>query len=303
MKARKTRKAVVTLLVLVGLFGFLTAATAGDLQPPAAPGSTMKTLDEVEPRIPISQADIPKTISSSGSYYLTEDVNISAAGIAITVDANDVTIDLAGFVLSGPDLSSYGIYMNGRSNVEIRNGTVRDFLYGIFEVNASGQDHRVIDVRALSNGRYGIYLAGSGHLVKDCTASDNGDSATVDVYGIYTGSGSTVTGSMVRNNGTSADGFGVYGIYTGSGCTVSGNTSYDNGNSATGSLVVGISVGSGSTVTGNTVHSNGISATGTVFGIQLGPYNLVDQNTAYSNNGTNMILGVAGCVYGVNVAP
>ena len=242
-----------TLIIMLALFAIGSIAHAGGLEPSAAPAPTMKTLVEIEPRIPISQADIPKTISAPGSYYLTENVNISAAGIAITVDANDVTIDLAGFVLSGSGPgsgTSYGIYMSGRSNVEIRNGTVRDFRYGIIEVNASGQNHRVINARSISNGRYGIYLAGSGHLVKNCTASDNGDSA-----------GNNVTG-----------------IWLSSGCTVTGNTVYDNGTLA-----------------------------GIVVGIQLGAYNLVDQNTTHSNgigaaSASNMNTSFGG-VFGNNVAP
>ena len=53
---------------------------AGDLNPPAGPVADtfpalgFKTLFQVEPRVPISAADMPFTISQSGSYYLTEDV-------------------------------------------------------------------------------------------------------------------------------------------------------------------------------------------------------------------------------------
>ena len=303
---QKRTKVLVSLLALAGLLVFSTFTVAGDLEPPGAPGSTMKTLDEVEPRIPISQSDIPLTINESGSYYFTEDIN--SANNAISVEVNDVTINLAGFTLAGPDSgTNYGIYMSGRSNVEIRNGTVRDFYYGIIESNTSGQGHRVIDVRALSNSYRGIYLAGQNNLVKDCTASDNGTSATSYVYGIYAGSGSTVTGNTVYDNGTSATGTYVYGIYARSGCTVTGNTVYNNGDSA-GSNVFGIRADSGSTVTGNTAYNNGTSAAGNVYGIWLGGYNLVDQNTAYSNgsgagSATNMTLESYGCVYVNNVAP
>ena len=218
---------VVILLVAIGLLGYALLAQAGDLEPPGAPGSTMKTLDEVEPRIPISQSDIPLTINESGSYYFTEDIN--SADTAITVAADDVTIDLAGFTLAGPDSgTNYGIYMSGRSNVEIRNGTVHGFHYGIGEDSSLGQGHRVIDVRALSNGATGIYLKSKNNLVKDCTARNNGYSAAYDVYGIYAGSGSTVTGNTACDNGDWADD-DVYGIYLGGDNLVDQNTASNNG--------------------------------------------------------------------------
>lgn len=297
METRQKRTKIVGGLALAGLLVLSLFAVAGNLEPTAPPGPTMKTLDQVEPRIPISQADIPKTINTPGSYYLTEDV--SSAGTAITIIVDDVTIDLAGFSLVGSG-SDYGICMNGRSNVEIRNGTVRNFWCGIYEVSSNGRGHRVIDVRAISNGSRGIYLPGSGHLVRGCTAGNNGTSATSPVYGIYTGGGSTITGNTAHHNGTLAPN-AVYGISASSGSTITGNTAYNNGSSATGT-VYGIYANIGSTVTGNTAYDNGTGASGNVYGIYLAGNCLVDQNTAYSNDGTNMNKP-ASCTFGTNHAP
>ncbi len=447
---RKTKKAVVNLLVLVVLFGFLTAAMAGNLQPPGAPGSTMKTLDQVEARIPIKPSDMPKTISSSGSYYLTDNFtattashgifitasnvtidlngysldgnsvgkeaiaidagiinttirngnihnfsdagiyseesertyvenvhidtvpgegfflsnastaigcsatncswgfvvgddsiitrctarnntnkgfsssnncvitecvasgngssglenvkilqdietripipasntatgvftinasgsyylqgNRSCSGTGIQINADNVTIDFAGFSLIGPGFgTNYGVVMNGRSNIEIRNGSVCRFYHGIYEQNSLSKSHRIIDLRASSNVNSGIYLLGSNHLVKDCTASYNGYTGTVYVYGIRVGIGNIVTGCTVYNNGKSASNF-VYGIHTDAGCTVNGNVITSNGESSTGGLVYAVSVGDGCTVTSNTVFDNGRNATGNVRGIHI----------------------------------
>ena len=44
----------------------------GSLTPPGAPGETMKSLEQVEPRTPISS--LPYTISESGSYYVVSSI-------------------------------------------------------------------------------------------------------------------------------------------------------------------------------------------------------------------------------------
>ena len=341
----------------------------------------IKTLDHVEPRIPIQSLPGDVTyeyiISSSGSYYLIG--NVTTAKSAIKVEVDDVTIDLMGYTLKGPDSGANdGVYMSGRNNVAIRNGTVRDFYYGIRDDNW-GDDQRVINVRVVSNRLSGIYLSGDRHLVKDCTANDNGTWASGSIYGIYVGGDSTVarnaacnngqlatgtaygiyagTASTVTNNtvnrnghtatgdvygidaawkssvlrnmvkdtgysasgavygidaglgssvngntvGTSGDAAGgsVYGIRVTSG-TISGNTSFDNGYQATGLYVYGIHAGQRCTVIGNAASANGVQASGTSYGIYLSGNNLVDQNTASGNQGTNMN-DQGNCSYGTNV--
>ena len=69
----------------------------GSLTPPGAPGETMKSLEQVEPRTPISS--LPHTITESGSYYVTG--NLSSTGDGIVIEASGVTVDLMGFSLTG----------------------------------------------------------------------------------------------------------------------------------------------------------------------------------------------------------
>jgi parallel beta-helix repeat protein len=263
MEAKENRtKVIVGLLALVCLLLVWTLATAGDLEPSGPPGLTMKTLDEVEPRIPIHASDLPLVITEPNSYYLAEDVNFTnTTSNAITIECNDVTIDLMGYSLTGPNSTNYdGIYMNGRTNVEVRNGTVRDFYNGIYE--QSGRAHRIINTRVVSNNNYGIYVSGYGYLVKDCTATENGN------HGIYSGSGSTVTGNTCYNNSG--------GIYTGNGSTVTGNTCYNNSGN-------GIDVLYGSTVTSNTIYNNGA-------GIEGSQYCIITGNTACNNSHDGIIV-------------
>ena len=58
----------------------------------------MKTLDQVEPRTPISS--LPFTIAAAGSYYLTGNLTGGAGG-GITIGASGVTLDLMGYELVG----------------------------------------------------------------------------------------------------------------------------------------------------------------------------------------------------------
>jgi hypothetical protein len=288
--------------LFVCLFCLWSFVKAGDLNPPAAPGSTMKTLDEVEPRTPIHQSDIPLTITVSGSYYLAEDVSLAGAGKCIQVNADDVTIDLGGFVMAGSDsASSYGVYMNGRSNVEIRNGTIRDFYTGIGEYDsANGKNHQVLGVRILSCVTDSVYFRYCENCrVRDCTIADGGTRTGIAsaVYAICVGGGSTVTANSIYNYGISSS-CRVFGVETGSGCTVSGNTIYGNGTSSTYDYAVGIWTGYNCTVMGNSVYNNGDSTdSAAVFGIYVGYAGVVTGNSVYSNGGS-----AGGEVRGISVS-
>ena len=156
-------------------------------------------------------SSLPATISQPGSYYLSQNLtHTNRYSNAITVSADNVTIDLKGYTLFGPGATlgtSNGIYMNGRSNVEVRNGTITAFgNNGIWEEDTAdvASGHRVIGVRVLSNGGYGIELNGSGHAIKNCTAIGNCFALTQGGYGgITCGLACTVVGNVVSYNAIS----------------------------------------------------------------------------------------------------
>ena len=117
------RKTVVATVVLLALGAVYLIAQAGDLEPPGAPAPTMKTLDEVEARIPIHQADIPLTITQPGSYYLAENLDLTglpdpANTTAIEITVDNVTVDLNGFAITGPTVCSWsrGFPSSGSTN-------------------------------------------------------------------------------------------------------------------------------------------------------------------------------------------
>ena len=273
-------------LVLVSATPF--SALCGGLDPSSPPAPTMKTLQEVEPRVPIPGSDTataPFVIDDPGSYYLTG--NRIAGGNGIEINADNVTVDLMGFCLIGPDAgTNYGIYMNARSNVEIRNGTITEFgSHGIHDASTAAKEHRIINVRLISNKYAGIYFQSysNGHLIKDCTAAANARNGIRTGYGslvvgnivydtklndaIYACSGSTLIGNTVYKN----NGRGLYGY---EGCTMVHNTSSENDN-------FGIIANKGSNIVRNTSYKNGSS------GIYAYSGSAVIGNTSCMNNTDN----------------
>jgi|WetSurMetagenome_2_1015567.scaffolds.fasta_scaffold327930_1 hypothetical protein len=145
-------------------------------------------------------SSVPLTIGTSGFYFFTGNLSHSGSDPAITVSANNVTIDLMGFSLihTGIDGLGPGIRMSGCNNVEIRNGTIRGFYYGIIDPSTSATNHRVSNIVALNPGvgttGANILLNGTDHLVKSCTAANGGGG------GIYIGSG-TISGCRAYGHG------------------------------------------------------------------------------------------------------
>ncbi len=230
--------------------------------------------DEVRTEI----SSCPYPINSSGSYYLSG--NMSSDLTCITVTRDNVTIDLMGFMISGGGLGTngHGIYINNQDNVEIKNGTIRNFgLAGIYIPN--GTNHRISNIRAIDNSSIGIWLDSSNNVVANCVANNN-------YTGIAVGPGSIVTGNIATNNTIS-------GIVTDSGALVKNNIARSNGS--------GIDTFTGSLLKDNIATDNQGN------GIHPGANNLIYGNTAYDNNqsggGSLNITACATCTFGTNHAP
>ena len=276
-KMKKTRKQLTATLVVLPVSLMMSPAVrAGELEPPGPPTTgTMKTLDEVEPRVPIHADDLPLTITVTKSYYLTESVTFTdTASNAITVECAGVTIDLMGYTLKGPDSGIKAGIRIEANNVEIKNGTVRDFYEGI-RADYTSKNNRIRSMRAISNLNIGIF-PGQGAVIKDCTVSENG------LHGIFAKTDTLITGSTVYNNG----GYGIY-FDDSPGCTITGNLAYEN--------EYGIFSSNGSTITGNTTRDNvndGIFACGGC---------TIRSNTSYSND-RDGIVALSGCTLIGNTA-
>lgn len=244
---------------LFALTGLVAQGAGGPLTPPGPPAPIYKTLDEVEPRTPISS--LPFNISRPGSYYLTTNLTGAAGQDGISIGASDVTLDLRGFALIGQDgIGGDGINVfTGVTNVSVRNGSVRG--WGGRGVDAdTAYNSQLIEIRASQNVGDGMSL-GRGGIVIGCTATANGQDG-IETLGICTVSGcsSTLnqgdgitagTGSTVT--GCSASGNGDDGILGAAGCSIRGNTAATN-------VGDGIQVSTDSQVVDNTCDGNGLGA-------------------------------------------
>src|SRR5260370_19075271 len=118
------RSAGIILLLSTLNAEFANCFAQGSLTPPGAPGPTMKTLSQIEPRTPISS--LPFTISAPGAYYVTTNLTGVTGTNGITIAANDVSLDLKGFsVLAVAGANDAIIVSGNRTNLWFGNGTVR----------------------------------------------------------------------------------------------------------------------------------------------------------------------------------
>jgi hypothetical protein len=187
---------LITIHVLLASASMIFAQ--GSLAPPGAPAPTMKSLDQIEARTPIST--LPFTISTSGSYYLTKNLSVTT-GDAITISVNNVTLDLNGFTLSSSASPAGGtaIAPNGSlTDITILNGhIVGSFQHGIRYTGALGflKNVRIegISVSGCSADGINFGVIASSVVIDRCTVQQAG------VQGII---GGTVNNSVAENCGS-----------------------------------------------------------------------------------------------------
>jgi hypothetical protein len=154
---------------------------------------------------------LPYTITKPGFYYLKSNHYFDFT-TAIRIEADDVTLDFMGFCLTGAGLMD-GVHISLKSrNVEVRNGTVRNFYNGIL---AHGIGSRIINMTTRDNTSSGILFA-SGGSITGCRSYNNGD------YGYKLESWGIFLNNVAYNNG--------YGFYLAETPKqlVDGNSSYGN---------------------------------------------------------------------------
>ncbi|MCL4220889.1 MAG: right-handed parallel beta-helix repeat-containing protein [Phycisphaerales bacterium] len=157
---------------------------AGPLSPPSGPiTSTMKPLDQVEARTPITSETCPGNsqcvfrITQPGSYYLTANITVPAPKSGIRIASPGVTIDLNGFEIIGQAGSWSGVEFENQAGsypgTVVRNGKVRNCGGSGVHLFATGTRGTIIEqVVATGNGQVGIFVSDAG-VLRHCSASQN----------------------------------------------------------------------------------------------------------------------------------
>lgn len=183
------------LIILTSLFACLSLhAQGGPLTPPGPPAATMKTLDQIEPRTPISS--LPFTISQPGSYYLAGNLQFTAAsGNAISITTNNVTLDMNGFTLSSTAAvtGSAIVCTPAQSRICIKNGQI----IGNTTVTITGNAPNQSWTTSAAGFNSGVDMNSTPH----CQISQLSVSGCRN-YGIYVGDHSAIGSVTANSNGT-----------------------------------------------------------------------------------------------------
>lgn len=235
---------------------------------------------------PGDAAGFPVTISAPGSYVLTGSLAVAGTTSGIDISVDDVSIDLNGFTISGPEVctgSGATLSCSGTSGgsgirnvyhdrLSVHDGVIRGFQQGI----ATGDQARIERVSIAQTATYGV-LAQNNAIVRDCHV------ALADSYGISVDGGAHIQGNVV-------EGGRLTGIFSSTQAVVQSNTVRGNGG--------GIEVGVGSVVTGNSVtqsHAPGL-------GIYAGGISTISGNSVFANGGGGVYTGAASTVEGNTVS-
>ncbi|HEY0661796.1 MAG TPA: hypothetical protein VGD21_10830 [Lysobacter sp.] len=118
---------------------------------------------------------VPATITTQGTWCLHNDLATAiTSGIAIRVQANNVTLDCNDFKIgglaAGVSTNAYGIHSD-KLNTTVRNCAVRGFYVGI---QLYGDGHVAEQNRLEANTWLGIETSGDGNTIRNNMVNDTG---------------------------------------------------------------------------------------------------------------------------------
>ena len=215
---------------------------------------------------------LPYTITASGNYCLRMNWTYGL-GTAITINANNVTLDLNGFKLDGGTgglgTTASGIYALDRKGIVVKNGVIRGFYGGINIARTApglSEGHLVEDLHLVENRRRGVFVDGRGSVVRRCrVTSTGGSTANPNPFGIF----------MIGEGAQTLDN-SVINTYAGSGGIATGlHHNSASHQIAIGNRIVGANVGLEMASVDGKYRDNVVSDAGTPYlgGTDLGNNN------------------------------
>ena len=262
-------------------------------------------------------SEIPETLAWPCAVSLVGTLVCSSNTVnGITVNANDVTIDLAGHALVGPGASSgYGIYQpTSNRNLRVFNGSVINWLGANKAGLSAGRAALVNDLLATTN--YLGFYANENSVFTRCVASGN------ESHGFRLFLGCEAQQCIAQNNAGSGFSGSDGGAYRDCLAIANTNRGYSVGNSTTFSGCVadsnegpGFWIGYGCALaecSANFNHSYGFRSSDAAFANCIAVYNLdhgfysdggtVHHCTAELNQGTGIYLSGIGVVQDCDVS-
>ena len=259
-----TMKPAILLLALTSI-----ALGQGSLTPPGPPGPIMRTLDEIEPRIPLNQNNTPGDatcvfkINKPGSYMLTGNLTPPAGKHGILIGLllpGAVEVDMKGCTMDGSDAGAgaSGVLVEHvdtwDSWVDVHNGTISNFA-GSSCLNSSPTSGtlELSDLR-FQGGCQNKNIMWSSRLLMNDVSFSGGSCAPIQM-----GSNSVLSGVEITGSGTVTAPL----ISGGDRCALEGvSLSWSFGASNPASAVL---LGPGSRVSGMTARLTGGTFSGPVF--------------------------------------
>jgi len=266
----------------------MCAVALGTLAPLAEGGPIAPPPGPVAPTQKTVITTLPYAINSSGSYQIWSNLTGLAGADGITINADDVTIDLNGFALLGGPGAQSGVFIDttgglGR-NITIKNGSIRDWdVDGIR--GTGGWATTVQDIWCDNTAGMGINITNQSTVV-DCVVTNSALDGITGTAGctvincrtrMCTGTGIVVQDGSIALNCTSfgnADGYTAIESSVIQDCIAIGNTNF------------GAILDFGSTITGCTIRHSGGS------GIECLNENVVENNRLSMNVNAGIGAGI-----------
>jgi len=253
-------KKLIVVTFVLAVAGLLTVTVYGQGGPIAAQPRLLE-----DGRIAI---DRPMTITEPGSYVVTRNIMANNGSALITITADDVDLDLAGFVVSG----LVAVVVEDAKAVSIHDGSLVGDSDGetLRLHNVTGFAIRRLFIRGFAEDAIEIGGSSTG-TIEDCVVS--GADRGIEVWS---------SGVVIKNNHVSSCGNGIR--VGGNKCTIQGNTLI--GNSGFGLKILG----DGNVYRGNMARGNNGGAGDPCDGTASGG-DFCDEGTNNTSHGDNYMPG------------